>query len=481
MPAPKWIPIFKTGQHTDSKGKVANFDAAYLDRIIATYNPSVHEAPVVVGHPETNAPAFAWVEQLKRDGEVLFYTEKDPYPDFVEMRKKGLFKKRSISLYADGTLRHVGWLGAMPPAVKGLADVQFAADDGKLMTFEFCDEDSRKLTTVGRIMSSMRDFLIEKFGLEVVDKIIPSYLIEYLVQQPADELQPFAEEDPAKKAQAARAKKYAIAVQDGGNVTKPAEFESLTDAQFADPVNYRYPIDADHVQAALSYWGKPDNRSAYSAAEVKVITKRILAAAKANDIQVDESKWEFNEPSTINHEEEDMNEIEKLKQQITDLQKQISTFSETDKAKEAELARLKGDLAAREKAERLTAHNNFCEKLVSKGTLAPVHKPVIIDLMEILSFAGKYEFAEADGKKVEKAPLDVFKGMLEALPKVVEFGEHATRDAASTGDAASQDFAIDGKSDEASRELRIAAETLAKKENISFVEAVRRVQAAPAK
>jgi hypothetical protein len=41
------------------------------------------------------------------------------------MVKRGLFKKRSISLYPDLTLRHIGFLGAMPPAIKGLADIKF--------------------------------------------------------------------------------------------------------------------------------------------------------------------------------------------------------------------------------------------------------------------------------------------------------------------------------------------------------------------
>jgi hypothetical protein len=54
------------------------------------------------------------------------------------MVRRGLFKKRSAAFYNDGTLRHVGFLGAMPPAVKGLADVAFA--EGETASFEFGED-----------------------------------------------------------------------------------------------------------------------------------------------------------------------------------------------------------------------------------------------------------------------------------------------------------------------------------------------------
>jgi len=40
-----------------------------------------------------------------------------------------------------------------------------------------------------------------------------------------------------------RAKKHGIGVKESGNLTKPKEYEYLDIGQFADPVNYRYPID----------------------------------------------------------------------------------------------------------------------------------------------------------------------------------------------------------------------------------------------
>jgi len=134
-----WIEIFRTGKHTDAAGNTREWTEDDLDKIVENYDPKSHEAPIVIGHPKDNAPAYGWVESLKREGNVLKAKLKQLIPEFVDMVKKGLFKKRSISLYPDLTLRHVGFLGAMPPAVKGLKDIAFQEND-KLITIEFEDQ-----------------------------------------------------------------------------------------------------------------------------------------------------------------------------------------------------------------------------------------------------------------------------------------------------------------------------------------------------
>lgn len=133
-----WVEVFRVGKHTDSQGREREFSAADLDRMVTGYDPAKHEAPAVVGHPKDNAPAFGWVEELKRAGDLLLAKFKQVAPEFEELVAAGRFKKRSISIYPDGTLRHVGFLGAQPPAVKGLKDVSFAADDAS--TYEFSEE-----------------------------------------------------------------------------------------------------------------------------------------------------------------------------------------------------------------------------------------------------------------------------------------------------------------------------------------------------
>jgi len=65
--------------------------------------------------------------------------------------------------------------------------------------------------------------------------------------------------EKARDAQKKRSQKYGIAVLKVGNVTKPAEWDSLSDAEFADPVNYRYPIhDEGHVRNAAARFAQED-------------------------------------------------------------------------------------------------------------------------------------------------------------------------------------------------------------------------------
>lgn len=126
-----WVAVFRAGTWTDSAGRTRQWTVQDLDRIVESYDPAQNEAPVVIGHPKDNAPAYGWVERLKRDGEILWAKLKDLAPEFREWLERKVYKKRSISLYPDGTLRHVGFLGAAPPAVKGLPDPAFRDVDDR--------------------------------------------------------------------------------------------------------------------------------------------------------------------------------------------------------------------------------------------------------------------------------------------------------------------------------------------------------------
>jgi len=171
-----WIEVFRTGRHTDSEGKTKDWTEADLDTIVNKYDPSRHEAPIVVGHPKDNSPAFGWVEGLKRVGQTLYAKLKQVPTEFEDAVREGRYKKRSISLYPDLTLRHIGFLGGKPPAVKGLADIAFNSDD-QAVTIEFGDWADRTNASMWR---RLRDFFIEKFGLETADQVIPDYNVSAL-------------------------------------------------------------------------------------------------------------------------------------------------------------------------------------------------------------------------------------------------------------------------------------------------------------
>ena len=101
--------------------------------MVSAYDPKVHEAPLCVGHPQDNKPAYGWVKSLSvaASGALAMDTH-NIAPAFAEAVNSKAFKKRSASFYPPSHpqnpkqgswyLRHVAFLGAQPPAIKGLAD-----------------------------------------------------------------------------------------------------------------------------------------------------------------------------------------------------------------------------------------------------------------------------------------------------------------------------------------------------------------------
>lgn len=166
-------------------GAVLNFSEADLAASAAAYDPQLHEAPIVVGHPKHDAPAYGWVKTLSAQDGALFAEPEQIDPAFSELVTAGRFKKISASFYSPDSaanpvpgvyyLRHVGFLGAQPPAVKGLRAVEFAdADEGVV---EFSEWDDRINAGLWR---NLRDWLIGKFGLEEADKAIRGWEVQSL-------------------------------------------------------------------------------------------------------------------------------------------------------------------------------------------------------------------------------------------------------------------------------------------------------------
>ncbi len=112
-----WIDVFRTGSFTATDGAARYFGKADLDRIIQQYDPRVHEAPVTVGEVKAGSPAYGWVKALKREGSVLYAEIKAASTEFLEMVKRKVFSKRTVTFYPSGDLRSIGFLGADPPDI----------------------------------------------------------------------------------------------------------------------------------------------------------------------------------------------------------------------------------------------------------------------------------------------------------------------------------------------------------------------------
>lgn len=142
--------LFRAGTYTDMHGREITISAPELAASAAAYDPALHQAPIVVGHPKHNAPAFGWLASLTASGDDL---EGDPVevdPQFAEAVRAGRYKTRSASFWppshpdnpAPGVwyLRHLGFLGGVAPAVKGLRGADLAEDDAQTITIDFSGE-----------------------------------------------------------------------------------------------------------------------------------------------------------------------------------------------------------------------------------------------------------------------------------------------------------------------------------------------------
>ena len=164
--ADNWIEILKAGTHTASSGEKVTIGDGYLRGLAKSYDTSRHEAPLVLGHPADNSPALGWTEGLKVEGGKLLAKVK-PAESLREWVRDGLFKKVSASIYQDldgrgPYLRHIGFLGATPPSVKGLSP--FAFDDGDAVWVEFggsADQPINRSTEDDMDESKFRQLLTE--------------------------------------------------------------------------------------------------------------------------------------------------------------------------------------------------------------------------------------------------------------------------------------------------------------------------------
>lgn len=181
----KKLEIFKPGRHTAMNGAVLEFSDEQLNVAAQAYDPALREAPLVVGHPTLDAPAYGWVKSLNYADGVLYADPDQVDPAFAELVNAGRYKKISASFYTPtaknnpkpGTyyLRHVGFLGAQAPAVSGLKSASFSeTDDGVIEFGDWID------TQHAGMWRRMRDWFIGKFGIEEADKVIPDYAVASL-------------------------------------------------------------------------------------------------------------------------------------------------------------------------------------------------------------------------------------------------------------------------------------------------------------
>lgn len=132
------IHICKAGTFTDINGRLIGFSESDLDIAAAAYNAQHkkgYNAPLCIGHPLNDYPQYGRANALiSRNGNL--YATVTPDNNLLSLVRDGRYKKVSVSFHQPDSLqnpakgayllKHIGFLGGMPPAIKGLESFQFS-------------------------------------------------------------------------------------------------------------------------------------------------------------------------------------------------------------------------------------------------------------------------------------------------------------------------------------------------------------------
>ncbi|WP_407059352.1 hypothetical protein ACJBUE_22965 (plasmid) [Ralstonia syzygii subsp. celebesensis] len=140
---PKLFQIFRAGTFTSMQGAPLTFSESDLQGMTAAFDSQRRPAPLVLGHPENDQPAYGQVTGLFVKLGVLYAQAmvEDALLALVQAKRYARVSASFIAPFSEGNpargayyLKHVGFLGALPPAVRGLEPPSFA-ERGNVLSF----------------------------------------------------------------------------------------------------------------------------------------------------------------------------------------------------------------------------------------------------------------------------------------------------------------------------------------------------------
>lgn len=195
----KMVQIFAAGDHVASNGEKVTITEDNLNTIATNYNEVLttgtfgERAPAIKGHShDSSDPAWAWLSEVKVVGEKLFGKFDNVVAEFEKQIEDRQFYNRSISIDKDFNIKHVAFLGAVPPAVKKMDDfaegefgLSFAdgIKEGDQLEFTsyFLDWGiENRFKTIAGMFRNIKNNLIELNGIDSANSIISEYAIEEL-------------------------------------------------------------------------------------------------------------------------------------------------------------------------------------------------------------------------------------------------------------------------------------------------------------
>lgn len=133
------LSLLATGVYSLSKGQQIRLDEYDLLRMVAVFNDMKppRPAPIVIGHPNDDAPSYGLVRRLGCSDGSLTANAEDLNDSFRHGMKEGLYPRYAAQFFCPDNpdnpapgrwfLKHVGFMGPVPPSVRGFlnTDAEF--------------------------------------------------------------------------------------------------------------------------------------------------------------------------------------------------------------------------------------------------------------------------------------------------------------------------------------------------------------------
>jgi hypothetical protein len=166
----KWIEIFRAGDYGGKGDWPANRVRQVAENFAAgIWKPVLTPPQAQIGHRD-DVPALGQVSALKEENGVLFAQFEKVHPALEQLVKDGRFPNRSAGMYVDPEgrgpmLRHVAFLGSMPPEIKGLQPIHFS--DGEFVAIDFKEEETVDPNEIKKTVGEgIKAWFAEHFGGE---------------------------------------------------------------------------------------------------------------------------------------------------------------------------------------------------------------------------------------------------------------------------------------------------------------------------
>lgn len=434
---PVEIEAGKLGRQIDSRGVIKEFTPEFFQEVIESYDPNNFKAPAIISHDTKGIPddklhtnkelCYGVASGLKMVGDRLKISFDKLSPKIKEHFDNGELLSVSPSFYppthhanptpGKWSLRHLGFLGASPPAIKGLAAPTFSETgyNPAEHTLDFSFPGELKETgealefsifTMRSLFSNLRDWLIEKHGKEEAEKIIPGHSIENMVMDDRfqqDEL------DQLRR----RINELEKTHESGGGMR-------------AIPLPSLYQEDEAHERSGISA-GNPRISSAQT-------TNSKLQTNKSKNMKTNPKVDPDLEMEDMEDEDEEDEQEEtpptKKKKKTIDMSEETIDYA-AELAEERRARKLlefqvqnEQRKAEKERSDRkFDKITNFCENLVREGQLAAQQ---IGD--RLLEFGEGEETQQSLPEflmSLDEQQLSFMEDYLSSQPKIIDYGEFA--------------------------------------------------------